>query len=58
MEKLHLKFCKRLLSVHSKSTNLTIYSEMGRTPLIIPSIKITGVFEIHAGTSIIQNILK
>jgi hypothetical protein len=36
IEKLHLKFCKRILGVHSKSksTNLAVYGEIGRTPLI------------------------
>ena len=35
IEKLHLKFCKRILGVHSKSTNLAVYAELGRTPLIL-----------------------
>ena len=35
IEKLHLKFCKRILGVHSKSTNLAVYAELGRMPLII-----------------------
>ena len=26
-EKLHLKFCKRILGVHLKSTNLAVYAE-------------------------------
>ena len=32
-EKLHLKFCKRILGVHLKSTNLAVYVELGRMPL-------------------------
>ena len=32
-EKLHLKFCKRILGVHLKSTNLAVYAELGRMPL-------------------------
>ena len=32
-EKLHLKFCKRSLGVHLKSTNLAVYAELGRMPL-------------------------
>lgn len=35
MERFHLKFCKRVLRVHSKATNLAIYSELGRQPLIV-----------------------
>ena len=34
LEKFHLKFCKRILGVHSKSTNVAIYAELGRLPLI------------------------
>ena len=32
-EKLRLKFCKFLLGVHKKSTNLAVQSELGRFPL-------------------------
>lgn len=35
IERLHLKFCKRILGVHAKSTNLAVYGELGRAPLII-----------------------
>jgi hypothetical protein len=35
IEKLHLKLCKIILGVHSKSTNLAVYGEIGRTPLIV-----------------------
>ena len=35
IEKLHLKFCKTVLGVHSKTSNLAVYSELGRYPLII-----------------------
>ena len=31
-EKLHLKFCKRIFGVHSKSTNLAVYTGLGRMP--------------------------
>ena len=34
-EKLHLKFCKRIMGVHPKSTNLAVYAELGRTPFIL-----------------------
>ena len=35
MESLQLKFFKRILGVHSKSTNLAVYGELGRVPLIV-----------------------
>ena len=38
IEKLHLKFCKRILGVHTKSTNMAIYAELGRYPLFIEQI--------------------
>ena len=40
MEKLHLKFCKRVLGVHSKSTNIAVFGELGRTPLIFQIAKL------------------
>ena len=36
IEKFYLKFCKRILGVHSKSTNVAVYAELGRLPLIVP----------------------
>ena len=38
IEKLHLKFLKSILGVHSKATNLAVYGELGRYPLFIDSI--------------------
>ncbi len=35
LERLHLKFCKRILGVHSKATNLAVYGEISRAPLFI-----------------------
>ena len=32
-EKLHIKFCKRVLGVHQKSTNSSVISELGRFPV-------------------------
>ena len=34
-EKLHLKFCKVILWVHSRASNLAVYSKLGRYPLFI-----------------------
>ena len=33
-EELHLKFCKRILGVHTKASNVVVYAELGRVPLI------------------------
>ena len=41
IEKLHLKFCKVLLGVHSRATNLAVYSELGRYPLFIDQITLS-----------------
>ena len=34
-EKTHLRFCKRYLEVHNKSSNVACRSELGRFPFII-----------------------
>ena len=39
IEKIHLQFCKKILSVRSSTPNLMVYGELGRFPLDI-SIKI------------------
>ena len=38
-EKLHLKFCKYILGVHSKATNTAVLSELGRFPMHFNIIK-------------------
>ena len=35
IERIHLKFCKRLLNVKSSTSSNDIYSELGRYPLFI-----------------------
>ena len=35
LEKVHLRYCKFALGVHSKATNLAVYGELGRYPLFI-----------------------
>ena len=35
IEKLHLKFCKRISGVNGKATDIAVYGEVGKTPLII-----------------------
>lgn len=42
-ERIHLKFCKYLLGVHSKSTNFLVLSELGRFPLISYDIVRVGI---------------
>ena len=37
-EKMHVKWCKYLLGVHSKSTNIAVLAELGRYPLILEVI--------------------
>ena len=37
-EKLHLKCCKLALGVHAKSSNLAVYTELGRYPLFIDQL--------------------
>jgi hypothetical protein len=38
-ERLHLKFCKSILGVHSKTTNIAVLSELDRFPLSFNIIK-------------------
>ena len=38
IEKLHLKFCKFVMGVHTKTTNLAVYGDCGRYPLYIDQI--------------------
>ncbi len=40
IERIHLKFCKSLLNVPIKSSNVAVRSELGRMPLIIAIMKI------------------
>ena len=41
IEKLDLKFCKVILGVHSRASNLAVYSELGRYPLFIDQITLS-----------------
>ena len=38
IEKRHMTFCKIFLGVHSKASNLAVYSELGRYPLVIDPV--------------------
>lgn len=40
IEKLHLKFCKQILGVHLKASNIVVYGELERTPLIFEIAKL------------------
>ena len=57
IEKLHLKFCKRVLGVHSKSTNMAIYAELGRTPLIVQIAKLVVKYWFRTKSSLLANAL-
>ena len=57
IEKLHLKFCKRVLGVHSKSTNMAIYAELGRTPLIVQIAKLVVKYWFRIKSSLFSNTL-
>ena len=37
-DKIHAKFCKYLLGVHSKACNFAAFSELGRFPLLLSTI--------------------
>jgi hypothetical protein len=39
-EKIHLKFCKFILGVHKRTTNIAVLSELGRFPLYFNIIKV------------------
>ena len=38
-EKIHLKFCKFILGAHKRTTNIAVFSELGRFPLYFNIIK-------------------
>ena len=50
-EKLHLKFCKYMLGVNSKATNLAVRGETGRYPLFIKILANMFKYLIHIKTS-------
>ena len=50
-EKLHLNFCKQMLRVNSKATNLAVRGETGRYPLLIKILANMFKYLIHIKTS-------
>ena len=50
-EKLHLKFCKYILGVSPKATNLAVRGETGRYPLLIQILANMFKYLIHLKTS-------
>ena len=50
-EKLHLKFCKYLLGVNSKATNLAVRGETGRYPILLQILTNMFKYLIHLKTS-------
>ena len=57
IEKLHLKFCKRILGVHSKSTNLAVYAELGKMPLSIQICAMIAKFWLRIKSPAFDNTL-
>lgn len=55
IEKLHIKFCKRILGVHSKSTNLAVIAELGRYPMIIQISTQVIKYWLRINSSIYEN---
>ena len=58
IERIHLKFCKRILCVNNRSCNMAVYGELGRYPLYITRyIRIVKYwFKIMPSDNIIQNV--
>ena len=46
-DKVHIKYCKYVLGVHSKACNLAVYSELGRVPLLMSAIINSINFWLH-----------
>ena len=57
MEKLHLKFCKRVLGVYSKSTIIAVFGELGWTPLIFQIAKLVIKYWFRIKTPSFSNTL-
>ena len=54
--KLHTRFCKFVLGVHSKAMNFAVYSELGRFPLIIGGIASCISYWLHVICSNRENL--
>ena len=57
IERIHLKFCKRILGVHSKTTNLTIYAELEKVPLIVQISTLVVKYWIRISSTFFNNTL-
>ena len=55
VEKLHIKFWKRILGVHSKSTNLAVIAELGRYPMIIQISTLVIKYWLRINSRIYEN---
>ena len=58
IERLHLKFCKMSLGVHSKAPNMAVYSELGRYPLFIDQINLCMKYINYIENDTKNNLLK
>ena len=57
IEKPHVKFCKRILGVHAKATNITVNGELGKTPLIIQIAKLVVKYWFRIKSPLFSNTL-
>ncbi len=55
IDKLHIKFCKNILGVHSKSTNLAVIAELGRYPMIIQISTLVIKYWLRINSSMYEN---
>ena len=58
MEKLHLKFCKVILGMHSRASNPAVYSELGRYPLFLNKITLSMKYIIYRDNDAENRLLK
>jgi hypothetical protein len=57
-ERLHVKLCKYILGVHSKTANLAVYGDLGRYPLIVDQISLSIKYFYHLEFSDRNKLLK
>ena len=50
LEKVHMKFCRFILGVHKKATNIAVRAELGRRPVLIDLVVHSAKYWMHLGT--------
>ena len=58
LEKVHLKFCKNILGVHAKASNIAAYGELGRYPIFLDQIVACVKYYLHVEYTESNKILK